>query len=72
MTIHRALRKQAQVYAAHGFTMIESIPRAGSHFQCRFAEFSEPVFLTKSRSDYRALKNNIARFRALTKQEQQK
>lgn len=71
MSIPRVLRKQAQVYATHGFTMTGATPRNGSHFLCSFAEFSQPQILTKNADDPRALKNNIARFRALAKQEQQ-
>ena len=72
MTIPRVLREQAKEYAAHGFHIVEAVPRAGSHFKVTFAEFSEPQFLTKNIGDPRAIRNNIARFRVLMKQQQEK
>lgn len=72
MIIPQCLREQAKLYAAHGFHIIEVTPRAGSHFKVIFAEFSEPQFLSKNVGDPRAFKNNIARFRGLMKDQQEK
>jgi len=71
MIIPRDLRKQAKEYEAHGFHIVEVVPRAGSHFKVTFAEFTEPQFLTRNVGDPRAIKNNITRFRGLMKQRQE-
>jgi hypothetical protein len=68
MKIARSLRKQIKEYEREGFHVIAIENRAGSHKMLRFAEFSEPQVVTSSKSDWRALKNNIARFRRLAEQ----
>lgn len=67
MNIPRVLREQIKAYEREGFHAVAVEPRAGSHFKVVFAEFIEPQILTKNASDPRALKNNIARFRKLSK-----
>lgn len=66
MVIPKALRKQANLYAAYGFNIIDVEPRAGSHFKVWFAEFEEPQFVSASATDCHGWKNNIARFRRLS------
>lgn len=65
MVIPKALRKQANLYAAYGFTLVDAEPRNGSHFKVRFAEFDEPQFLSCSATDPRGWKNNVSRFKRL-------
>lgn len=69
MNIPRALRKQIEFYEREGFTVVEIEPRAGSHFRAIFAQFSEPQILAKNCDEPRALKNNLARFRRLAKEQ---
>ena len=68
MEAPKGLRQQLKHYEGHGFTAIEAVPRAGSHWRVRFAEFDEPQFLTVNANCPRALKNNIARFKRLAAQ----
>ena len=72
MSIPRVLREQLKVYEREGFHAIAVEPRSGSHFKVVFAEFSEPQILTKNAGDPRALKNNIARFRKLAREQGEK
>lgn len=61
------MREQIKLYAAHGFDLVEIEHRAGSHFMARFAQFTQPIVLTKNAHDPRALKNNLARLRSLAR-----
>jgi hypothetical protein len=63
------MRKQIKEYEREGFHVVSVEDRAGSHKMVTFAEFSEPQIVTDSKSDWRALKNNIARFRRLAKED---
>ena len=65
MTIPRCLREQAKFYASKGFHMVDAEPRSGAHWLVKFAEFPEPVIITKSTTDGRALHNNVAHYRRL-------
>jgi hypothetical protein len=65
MTIPRHLREQAKFYASKGFHMVDAEPRSGSHFLVKFAEFPDPVIVTKNGSDPRAMHNNVAMYRRL-------
>jgi hypothetical protein len=65
MKITRSLRKQIKEYEREGFHVVAIENRSGSHKMLSFAEFPEPQVVTISKSDWRALKNNIARFRRL-------
>ena len=67
------LRKQFIEYERAGFHVIDVVPSRGkgNHIMVRFAEFSQPQFLTPHTNDPRALKNNIAHFRRLAAQEKQ-
>lgn len=65
MAIPRCLREQAKFYASKGFHMTEATPRAGAHWLVKFAEFPDPVILTKNGSDPRAMHNNVAAYRRL-------
>lgn len=65
MTVPRCLRDQAKFYASKGFHMTEVEPRSGSHFLVKFAEFPDPVIVTKNVNDPRALHNNVAAYRRL-------
>lgn len=65
MNIPRVLREQVKEYERAGFHVIDVEPRSGSHFKVWFAEFAEPQIVTKNALDWRALKNNIARYKRL-------
>lgn len=71
MDIPRALRKQLAYYAQEGFNVVEIKPAAGSHVKVIFAQFTEPQILTKNINEPRALKNNLARFRRLARENKQ-
>ena len=68
MNIPKVLREQVKEYERAGFHVIDVEPRSGSHFKLRFAEFAEPQIVTKNLLDWRAIKNNIARYRRLAKE----
>ena len=65
MAIPRCLREQAKFYASKGFHMTEAEPRAGAHWLVKFAEFPDPVILSKNGSDWRAMHNNVSAYRRL-------
>ena len=65
MKINQRLRKQIKEYEREGFTVINVEDRAGSHKLITFAEFPEPQIVSDCKSDWRAFKNNIARYRRL-------
>lgn len=69
MDIPRALRKQLAYYSKEGFDAVEIKPAAGSHVKVIFAQFTEPQILTKNIDEPRSLKNNLARFRRLAKEQ---
>lgn len=72
MKITQRMRKQIKEYEREGFHVIGIEERAGSHKLLRFAEFPEPQIVTDCKSDWRAFKNNIARYRRLAKEHQEK
>jgi hypothetical protein len=72
MKINQRMRKQIKEYEREGFHVVSIEDRAGSHKMLKFAEFSEPQIVSDCRSDWRALKNNIARFRRLAKEHEEK
>lgn len=59
-------------YEREGFHVVSIENRSGSHKLVTFAEFPDPQIVTASQSDWRALKNNIARFRRLAEQHKEK
>jgi hypothetical protein len=65
MNIPRPFRSQFVEYERAGFHVRDFQPAKGSHAKVWFEEFPDPQFLTKNVGDPRAMKNNIARFRAL-------
>lgn len=69
MKIAQRMRKQIKEYERAGFHVVGMEDRAGSHKLITFAEFPEPQIVTDCKSDWRAMKNNIARFRRLAKEE---
>lgn len=70
MDIPRGLRKQLAYYSKAGFDAVEIKHAAGSHVKVIFAQFTEPQILTRNIDEPRALKNNLARFRRLAKEQQ--
>lgn len=72
MKVSQRLRKQIKEYEREGFHAVSIENRTGSHKLVTFAEFPEPQIVTASQSDWRALKNNIARFRRLAEQHKEK
>jgi hypothetical protein len=72
MKISQRLRKQVKEYEREGFHVVSIENRTGSHKLVTFAEFPEPQIVTACQSDWRALKNNIARFKRLAKQHEER
>jgi hypothetical protein len=72
MKVSQRLRKQVKEYEREGFHVVSIENRTGSHKLVTFAEFPEPQIVTASQSDWRALKNNIARFRRLAEKHKEK
>jgi len=72
MKVTQRLRKQVKEYEREGFHVVSIENRTGSHKLVTFAEFPEPQILTACQSDWRALKNNIARFKRLAKQHEER
>ena len=72
MKLSQGLRKQVKEYEREGFHVVSIENRSGSHKMLTFAEFPEPQIVTACQSDWRALKNNIARFRRLAKQHKER
>lgn len=71
MKIPKPLRKQLKGYETHGFHVVSLAPGAGAHWKARFAEFPEVQILTVNERDWRGIKNNVARFRAMAKKAQE-
>lgn len=71
MNTPRVLREQVKEYERAGFHVIACEPRNGAHFKLWFAEFSEPQIVTKNALDWRALKNNITRYKRVMMKEKQ-
>lgn len=70
MNVPRVLREQVKEYERAGFHVAAVEPRSGSHFKVWFAEFPDhPQIITKNALDWRALKNNIARYKRIAKGE---
>lgn len=65
MKVSQRMRKQIKEYEREGFHVVSIEDRAGSHKMLTFAEFPEPQIVTDCKSDYRAFKNNIAKYRRL-------
>lgn len=65
MKVSQRMRKQLKEYEREGFHAIDIQDRAGSHKLVTFAEFPQPQIVTDCKSDWRAIKNNIARYRRL-------
>jgi hypothetical protein len=72
MKVNQRMRKQIKEYEREGFHVVSIEDRAGSHKMLKFAEFPEPQIVSDCKSDWRALKNNIARFRRLAKEHEEK
>ena len=71
MNIPRVLHQQIKEYAKAGFHVVKWEARSGSHFKLWFAEFDTPQIVTKNCHDVRAMKNNIAQYRRMLKQEKE-
>lgn len=70
MDIPSRMIKQIKIYERHGFT-IKSIESAkGSHYRVIFNEFPKAQYLTANADEPRAMKNNIARFKRLARENQ--
>lgn len=65
MKVSQRMRKQLKEYEREGFHVVAIEDRAGSHKLITFAEFPQPQIVTDCKSDWRAIKNNIARYRRL-------
>lgn len=69
MKVPQVLRKQILEYEKAGFHVTNVEARSGSHFKITFAELQQPQIITKNGSDWRAIKNNIAAYRRLLKEQ---
>ena len=65
MNVPRTYREQCVEYEKAGFHVCRLEHGKGSHVKVQFQEFPETQVLSKNLGDHRAIKNNIARFRAL-------
>ena len=63
-----SLRKQFQLYEREGFT-VKSFRPSSRHWKVVFHQFSQAQYLTINGTDVRGIKNNIARFKRLAKEE---
>ncbi len=72
MNVPRVFRQQFIEYEKAGFHPIALEFAKGSHAKVTFAEFPDPQFLTKNITDFRAIKNNISRFRGLAAKAREK
>lgn len=72
MQVPQRLRKQLKEYEREGFHAVSIEHRSGSHKLVTFAEFPEPQIVTSCKTDWRAFKNNISRFRRLAEQHKEK
>ena len=72
MKIPQAIRKQVIEYEKAGFHPVSIEARNGAHFKITFAEFPDPQFITKNADEWRSLKNNIARYRQLKREHEEK
>ena len=64
----KRFEKQLKEYERAGFTVKSVESGRGSHKRVVFNEFSAPQFLTTHTDDWRAIKNNIARFRRMQRE----
>ena len=70
MNIPRVLREQVKEYEKAGFHVIACEPRSGAHFKLWFAEFpNKPQIVTKNVVEWRSLKNNIAHYKRIVKEQ---
>lgn len=72
MIVPRALRKQIKEYKSAGFTPIRIQSGNSSHFKVWFAEFEGMQIVTANAQDPHAIQNNLARYRRLQQEQQEK
>lgn len=72
MKVPQVLRKQIVEYEKAGFHVVDIEPRNGAHFKVVFAEFPQPQIVTKSATDWRAIKNNLSLYRRLKEEKESK
>ena len=70
MEIPKVLREQIKFYERHGFHVVDVEHREGAHMRLTFAEFPQPQIVTKSKTDPRAWRNNISRYKRLAQEQQ--
>jgi hypothetical protein len=68
MKVPTNLRKQFKEYEKAGFRIVDLELLSGSHCKVRIEGIDTPQFLTRNADEPRAIKNNIARFRRLSKE----
>lgn len=69
MDIPQCLREQVKEYEKAGFIVEQIEHRKGAHFKVWFKGMRTPQIITKSKSDHRAYKNNIAHYRRVMREE---
>lgn len=69
VNLHRRLREQFRMYERDGFEVESIEPRNGSHYKVIFKGIDRPFFMTRSATDPRAYKNNLADLRRALKEQ---
>lgn len=72
MIVPKILRRQIKEYKAAGFHPIRIETSTSSHFKIWFAEFEGMQIITANADEPRAIKNNLARYRRLAQEQQEK
>jgi hypothetical protein len=72
MIVPKVLRKQIQEYKTAGFHPTRIQSGTSSHFKVWFAEFEGMQVITANLNDPRAIRNNLARYRRLQQEQQEK
>jgi hypothetical protein len=72
MIVPKALRKQIKEYIAAGFHPTRIQSGNSSHFKVWFAEFDAMQIVTANINDPRSIQNNLARYRRLQQEQQEK
>lgn len=72
MNVPRVFREQCVEYEKAGFHVKHLEFAKGAHAKVQFEEFPEVQVISKNVGDFRAIKNNIARYRALAAKAKEK
>lgn len=70
MEAPRRLRGVLRELERHGFRAVSCEPRKGSHWMVTFEGIPVPQVMTSNGSDFRAMKNNVARLKRMAAEAQ--